>query len=330
MGHNLISKMKKCFRFAVIIVFTIWARAEINYGTAQQQSSIKAWSPLPGVRLDSNLVTVPVTVSTYGRGFVKGLRSNHFEVYDEKVQQQIAFFSNDEQPASVGIMLDFSGSMAEEKIVEARRAIREFIEWSNPEDEFFLIGFNDRVHLLRDFTSSADDIASSVVFTEASGKTAVFDAVYMGIEKVKQGRHQRRALVLFSDGQDNASRYSQRALKQLVQESDVLIYCIGIFGAWESPMNLSYGWYLLDQMSKLTGGRAFAITADQPGLIVSQGPTLTTICQQVATELRCQYTLGFYPTDREEKEKWRRLKVRLKPIKGLGPLMVHFRQGYSR
>ncbi|MBI3948849.1 MAG: VWA domain-containing protein [Acidobacteria bacterium] len=282
-------KTERLFKLAILIIVMSSARGWIHQPVAAQQNSqVKALGGIPSVKLGSNLVIVPVMVSARNGALERGLQEAHFEVYDENVRQPIAFFSQDEQPASIGIILDFSGSMAKEKIAAARRALRGFVEWGNPEDEFFLIGFNDHTHLLRDFTSSAEDIASSVVLIEPSGKTAVIDAVYMALDKVRQGRHPRRALVLIGDGQDNASRYTDKELKDLVKESDVLIYAIGIFGLWEDPMNLSHGWELLTHISDLTGGRTFALLPISTNIGRAMA-RLTPICQQIALELRSLY-----------------------------------------
>jgi Ca-activated chloride channel family protein len=331
MAYGVILRIGEVLIYVMVLILIVCSSGEMNPPVvAQQGLQSPAPSKAPALKLDSSLVVVPVTVTNSFGGFVKGLQEQHFEIYDEKVRRDIAFFSNDEQPVSVGIILDLSGSMAEEKIIAARQALGEFIQWSNPNDEFFLIGFNERVHLLRDFTPSADNIVSSVVLTEAAGRTAVCDAVYLGIEKVLQGRYPRRALLLISDGQDNASHYTYQHLRDLIKETDILIYSIGIFGAWESPRNLTYGWQMLTDITDLTGGRSYALLSDPTQRPKDQNNRLVNICQYVATELRTQYTIGFYPTESKATSGWRQLKVHLKLPKGisLGSLKIRARRGY--
>ncbi|MCI0486271.1 MAG: VWA domain-containing protein [Blastocatellia bacterium] len=272
------------------------------------------------VTLDANLVSLNVTVTDmYGR-FVTGLKKEHFEVYDEKVKQRIEFFSNRDVPVSLGLVYDVSGSM-KSRASRSIRALTRFFETSHNDDDFFLIAFNDRAQLVQDFTTSADQILGRLMFVEAKKSTALYDAAYLSVEKIRQGRHSKRALLIISDGQDNNSRYTYKELRNLVKEADVIIYAIGITDPYNDSLS-GYGRSVLSEMARMTGGRAFFPTAYNEMELVE-------ICTRIALELRHQYAIGFYPTDTKSEEKWRDLKVKIKPPKGIGRLSLTYKDGYQ-
>lgn len=273
----------------------------------------------PPVRLDVNLVTVPVTVMDPYERFVTGLRKEHFEIYDEKVKQEIVFFAEEDAPVTIGIVFDVSGSM-KEKINRARIALKRFIDHSHPDDEFFLIGFNHRAELLQDFTKSGDLIISRLVLVEPGGRTALYDATYLAIEKVAHGHHKRHAILIISDGQDNSSRYTYRQLRDLIKETGVQIYAIGIFRLYnQSVTEVAFGRAVLEEITSMTGGRAFF-----PNSPIELDDVIT----RIALELRHQYNLGFYPTNVALDGDWHKLRVRVKPPRGLPRLHVRAREGY--
>jgi len=173
------------------------------------------------IRLDTDVVTLTVTVTDPYNRLVTGLDRQHFEVFEDKVKQSIEFFSDDDVPVSLGIVFDVSGSM-KGKMDRARESLRAFIETSHREDDFFLVGFNQRANLVAEF-SDGDTLANKLTLIDARGQTALYDASYLGIEKVKQGRHSKRALLLISDGQDNSSRYTYGELRKLLREAGVQI-----------------------------------------------------------------------------------------------------------
>ena len=270
--------------------------------------------------LGTDLVSLNVTVTdTYGR-FVTGLKKEHFEVYDEKVKQRIEFFSDEDSPVSLGLVYDVSGSM-KSRASRSIRALTRFFETSHTDDDYFLMAFNDRARLVQDFTTSADQILSRLMFVEAKKSTALYDAAYLAVEKVRQGRHTKKALLIISDGQDNQSRYTYKELRNRVKEADVIIYAIGITDPYNDSLS-GYGRSILTEMARMTGGRAFFPTAYNELELVE-------ICTRIALELRHQYALGFYPTDKADKEEWRDLKVKIKPPRGLGRLAVIHREGYQ-
>lgn len=277
-----------------------------------------AAKPDQKLTLETELVNVTVTVTDlYGR-YVTGLKKEHFEVYDDKVLQQIAHFSDEDAPVSLGIVYDVSGSM-KGRIARAGRALKRFIETSHDDDDFFLIGFNDRARLLQDFTVSADQVVGHLMFVNPKGPTALYDAVYLAVEKVRQGRHPKRAILIISDGQDNNSRYTYKELRNRVKEADVQIYAIGITDPYDSLSG--YGRSILEEITRMTGGRAFFPSAANEAELVE-------ICTRIALELRHQYVIGFYPTSVDSKPRWHSLKVKVNPPRGLGRLSVTHREGY--
>jgi len=172
----------------------------------------------PSVISNTDLVTLTVTVTdTYGR-YVSGLNKTAFAVFDDKQQQQITFFSDDDSPVSVGVIFDVSGSMSGDKVKRARDALGKFIQTSHDSDEYFLIAFNSRAQLLLDRTRDGDSVLNKLTFVETKSQTALYDACYLGVEKVQRGSHPKRALLLISDGQDNDSRYTLNELRKMLKE----------------------------------------------------------------------------------------------------------------
>ena len=172
---------------------------------------------------NTDLITLTVTVTdTYGR-YVSGLSKGAFSVFDNKQQQDITFFSDDDSPVSVGVIFDVSGSMGGDKIRRARDALSKFIQTSHDSDEYFLIAFNSRAQLLLDKTRDGNAVLDKLTFVQTKNNTALYDACYLGVEKVQRGAHPKRALLLISDGQDNNSRYTFNELRRLLKESDVTL-----------------------------------------------------------------------------------------------------------
>jgi Ca-activated chloride channel family protein len=272
------------------------------------------------VQIGTNLVSMTISVTDpYGR-FVTGLSKEHFEIFDEKVKQQIDLFTDEDSPVSIGVIYDVSGSM-KERIARSVRAVKRFIETSHDDDDFFLIGFNDRAKLVHDFTTSGDQLVSHLMFVQPKGSTALYDAAYLGVEKVGQGRHKKKALLIISDGQDNNSRYTYKELRNRVKEADVQIYAIGITDPYSDSL-AGFGRSVLEEITRMTGGRAFFPNAYNE-------PELIEICTRIALELRHQYSIGFYPSDTTSEAKWRRLQVKVNPPKGLGRLSVNYKDGYQ-
>lgn len=273
----------------------------------------------PVIKQRTSVVTVDVTVLDQLNRQISGLTRDHFEVYEDKVRQQIDFFSDEDRPLSIGIVFDLSGSM-KSKLSRAREALKAFITTSHEDDDFFLIGFNQRASLLAGF-SGGDTIINKLTLADPNGQTALFDAAYLGIEKAREGRHDRRALLIISDGQDNSSRYSYGELRRLLKESDVQIYCIGIGeeGAAANSILDRQGQAILEEIARATGGLTF---------FPHSWEELEDAITRIALVLRHQYSLGYVPLNEKRDGKWRKIRVRLNPPKGLPSLSVRAREGY--
>jgi Ca-activated chloride channel homolog len=270
------------------------------------------------IKVDVNLVLVPVTVTDPMNRLVTGLERENFLLSEANQGQQIKSFSSEDAPLSLGVIFDLSGSMSN-KIEKSKQAVVEFFKTANPDDEFFMIGFADQPELLVDFTNSIEDIQSRLVFANAKGRTALLDAIYMGMKKMNSAHHEKKALLIISDGGDNRSRYTDSEIKALVKEADVQVYAIGLFDNSAATPEERYGPYLLNEVSDVTGGRMFR---------VDDVNELADVATKIGVELRNQYVIGYRPTNAARDGKWRKIKVKLNAPKGLPPLTVHAKTGY--
>ena len=272
-----------------------------------------------GVRIGTDLVSFTVTVTDPYNRLVTGLDKQHFEIFEDKVKQNIQFFNDDDSPISLGIIFDVSGSM-KGKLDRARDALRAFIQTSHGEDDFFLVGFNHRANLLAEFTDG-DTLSNKLHLVNPGGQTALYDAAYLGIEKVKQGRHDRHAILMISDGQDNSSRYTYGELRKLLKEAGVQIYSIGIVeigGGAGGTLDMQ-GQAVLEEVAQTTGGKAF---------FPRSAAELEDATTRIALELRHQYSIGYEPTNVKRDGQWHKIKVSVKGPKGLSNLKVQHKEGY--
>ena len=237
---------------------------------------------------------------------------------ENKQPQEIRHFSGEDSPVSLGVIFDVSSSMSS-KIERASEAVVEFFKTANPQDEFFMITFSDQPQVISDFTQSVEDIQSQLIFLKPNGRTALLDAIYLGVSKIRQGKNQRKALLIISDGGDNHSRYNEGEIKSVVKEADTLIYAIGIYDHYFPTEDERLGPALLSDITELTGGRAF--TVDNPN-------DLGDVATKIGIELRNQYVLGYYPKNPAHDGKWHKITVKLAPPKGLPRLRVSAKAGY--
>jgi Ca-activated chloride channel family protein len=273
------------------------------------------------IRVDKTLVQINVTVTDPLNRFVTGLEKEHFKLFEDKIQQEILQFSSEDAPLSIGLVFDTSGSMGA-KLQESRRAAAEFFKTANPEDEFFLVEFNDRPELVAPFTTDIEDVQNKLTFAQSKGKTALLDGVYMAMNQMKKARNPRKAILIISDGGDNNSRYTEGEVKNAVREADVQIYGIGIFepvgSRGRTPEELS-GPSLLSEVAELTGGRSYN---------VENVAELSDIAAKIGIELRNQYVLYYTPKNTQRDGKYRHVQVKLVQPRGLPPLKAFFRLGY--
>ena len=274
------------------------------------------------IRADVDLVQVPVTVTDALNRTVLDLQKENFTLYEDDRPQTIRFFSKEDAPISVGIILDFSESMSN-KFDTERAAVAAFFNNANPNDDYFAIAFSDRPKLIADSTQSITDLEDKLMLAVPAGNTALLDAIYMGVSKMRSARYQRRALLIISDGGDNHSYYNTKETKTLVEEADVVMYSIGIFDGMPVPVfktiEEKLGKRLLTDITELTGGRTIA--ADNRDKVPQ-------IAATVSRELRQEYILA-YRSDRTLHDgKWRKIKVQVMPAAGSEPLHVHYKKGY--
>jgi Ca-activated chloride channel homolog len=270
------------------------------------------------MKVDVNMVLVPVTITDPMNRLVTGLDKENFQLLEGNTLQEIRSFSSEDAPVSLGVIFDSSGSMST-KMERAKEAVIEFFKTANPQDEFFMITFSDEPEEVTDFTSSVDDIQNKLVYAIPQRRTALLDAIYMGVHKMREAKYPKKALLIISDGGDNHSRYTENEIRALVKEADVMIYAIGIYDHYSSTVEERLGPQLLSDIAELSGGRAFTIDN------VNDLPDVAT---KIGIELRNQYVLGYRPNKVLHDGKWRKIKVKLLPPKGLPPLRVYARTGY--
>jgi VWFA-related protein len=276
--------------------------------------------PQSQLRSDTNLVLVPVTVCDPFNRPVTGLEKEHFKVFDDKVEQTITHFSMDDEPVAVGLVFDISGSMGA-KLQKSRQAAAAFFRTANPDDEFFLVEFNDSPKLSVPLTRDVEEIQNRLTFSQSKGRTALLDAIMLSMNEMKKSKKTRKALLIISDGGDNSSRYSEGEVRSLVRENDVLIYAIGVFeggGGRMRTVEEAGGPGLLTQLSEQTGGRHLPAEASE----------LPDIAAKIGVELRNRYVLGFVPAVNLRDGKYHTLQVKMVPPKGLPALRPFFRRGY--
>lgn len=277
--------------------------------------------PGQSVHIDVDLALVNVTVTDPYDRLVTGLEPDNFRIFENSVEQEIQYFSSEDVPISIGVIFDLSGSMAN-KVDKAREAASQFFKTANPQDEFFLVSFNERAELMSGFTSSVEDLQSRILSAPARGRTALLDAIYLGLNQMRTARNGKRALLIMSDGGDNNSRYTEKDIKRLVREAGTQLYSVGIFDPFanrsRTPEELS-GPSLLSEVTELTGGRAFS---------VENINELPDIAAKIGAELRNQYILGYRPSNKSHDARWRKIKVKLRAPKGLPPLSVYAKTGY--
>ena len=291
--------------------------------TPRVKPSEAAATPQPkaNIRIDTNLVLIPVTVTDPLNRFVTGLDQDVFELFEDKTRQKIVSFGSEDAPLSVGIVFDTSGSMGP-KLEKARQSVAEFFKTANPEDEAFLVEFNDRPELVTPITHNLEDIQNRLTFTQSKGRTALLDGVLLALRTMKKAHNPRKALIVISDGGDNSSRYTESELKAFVKEADVQIYAIGIYepisARGRTPEELS-GPGLLTDISEPTGGRHF---------VVENLNELPDVAAKIGIELRNQYVLGYSPSNAARDGKYRKVKVGIIQPRGLPQLHAFWRTGY--
>jgi Ca-activated chloride channel family protein len=270
----------------------------------------------PTLRVETTLVLVPVSVNDPLNRPVTGLEKENFRIFDDRVEQTITQFAMEDAPIAVGLVFDTSGSMGA-KLKRSRMAAAEFFKTSNPEDEFFLVEFDNSPRLVVPLTSDYGRIEDQLQFSRSKGSTALLDAIYLALHEMKKSKKQKKALMVISDGGDNHSRYTAAEVNNVVRESDVLIYAVGVFGGASSPEEYG-GPGLLTQIAEQTGGRMYPADAVE----------LPDIARKIGIDLRNRYVLGYTPASLQRDGRYHRVAVRVVPPRGLPKLQAHWRLGY--
>lgn len=278
-------------------------------------------APRTRLRVDSALVQIPVHVTTAAGTSVTGLTKGNFQLFEDNVEQKITHFAMEDAPISIGLLFDTSGSMSN-KMRQASEAASEFFKTANPEDEFFLVEFNDRPKLLVPFTPDSDELYRRILRTRPFGRTSLLDAIHLALGQMKHARNLRKAIVILSDGGDNRSRYTAREIKNAMLESDVQLYAMGIFDDDESRKRTTEeqnGPQLLAELADQSGGRLHT---------VDRVDYLPYISARIGRELRNQYLLGYNSTNDARDGKYRRVKVKLIAPPAMPDLRTYHRSGY--
>ncbi len=277
--------------------------------------------PHADLRIDVPLILTPVHVTTPAGTSVTDLRKENFRIFEDGVEQKVTNFAMEDAPISIGMLFDSSGSM-HTKIGKSSEAAAAFFKVANPEDEFFLVEFNDRPRLTVPFTRDSDEIYQRIAHVRAMGRTSLLDAIHLALAQMKHAHNPRKALVIFSDGGDNRSRYSEREVKKAMLESDVEVFAMGIFDEDESrklSREEQDGPRLLTELAEETGGKHFP---------VDHLNDLPAVCDRIGNELRSQYLLGYLSTNGARDGRYRRIKVLLENTGGRPQLKPYYRQGY--
>ena len=276
------------------------------------------------IKVDVELVLINATVTDSQNRYVQGLKAEHFQIHEDKIEQKIEYFSTEDQPVSVGIILDASGSM-KESISAARDAAVTFLKVGGPEDEYFLVEFSSRAVVSEEFTTDISKLQSKIVFIPAKGMTALFDAVYLGLSKVRDGANPKKALLLISDGADNRSRYTFGNIKDYAREQTAQIFAIGLRGSGSGRRGLYEGLPgqsasgTLGELAELTGGQIFRTSSNED---------LEDICNKIAVELKNQYLIGYRSTNSNRDGKWRKVTLKVNSPPGIPRLYVRNKNGY--
>jgi len=293
----------KRFTLIVLIVGTL-----AGYGAGQDPDPAE-FTP---IRVTVDTVRVRVGVSDALNRFVTGMKPEHFQLFEDKVEQKVVNFTQEASPVSIGLIFDTSYSMRP-KIIKARQSAIEFLDNGDPQDEFFLVLFSNRARLAQDITHDIRKIRERISENDARGSTALFDAIYIGLEKIRECSHAKKALIVVTDGEDNNSRYNFSEIREFAREVDCQIYIIGEHGRER------YGEGIIQDLARMTGGRVFFPNSLEE---------LEYFVELIHSELRHQYILGYVSSNTRKDGSWRKITVKLDPPPGLPKRYLHHREGY--
>ncbi len=311
------------FKASAVLLLTVssWAAAQVEINQAHilpRAISVSSAFTRPVIRANVDLVLVNVTVLDHSDRAVTGLESANFTVLDDKTPQIVSYLSSVDEPISLVVVLDASASMAV-KIQEARKALTELINSSNPQDDFSLVIVQDKPRVAFHLDDSTTEIDRTTDAIQPDGFTALWDGMYLGMKELQNARYRRKAMVVISDGGDNHSKYTESQLKSLLEEADVEVYAIGMFDRFARRAEERMGPLQLDEVTSITGGRVFSVHDPEE---------LSRSVIQISHELRSQYVLGYYPSNRNRDGKWRKLKIHLAGSASQAKFRLYAKKGY--
>jgi Ca-activated chloride channel homolog len=271
------------------------------------------------IKVNVNLVVLHTTVLNDHGKFVDGLKESNFRVYEDKVEQKLSLFKREDVPVTMGLVIDNSGSMRDKR-PRVNEAALTLVESSNPQDQVFVVNFNDDFYLDldEDFTSSIPELKQALDRIDSRGSTALYDAIIGSMDHLKKGTRDKKVLLVVTDGEDNISRFTLPRTIHEIQKSNVVIYCIGLFSD-EDRRTRKRASRALKEIAEASGGVAY---------FPQNLDAVHDICLQVAHDIRNQYTLGYYPTNARRDGTYRSVKVEVIPPHGYGKLIARTRNGY--
>lgn len=312
---TLIVTMSFCLILAAFFIAAPPLLAQQKPGAAAYLPSAPAKESDNRITIRTELVSLTVSVTDKDGRQVAGLNRDAFNIYEDGERQEISFFSDRDVPASIGVVFDVSGSMNGEKIGLARTALARFIQTSHPEDEYSFISFNENARLRLERTRDSETLLAQFAGVDPQGNTALYDAVALGVETLARSHYAKRALIVISDGEDNRSRATFNQIKRKLQEADVTIYPILI----GRPLPHSNGGVVMDQLASASGGKLFS---------PKNAEAMSEAFEQIALELRHQYSIGYAISNLNSAGQWHRLKVAIAVPSGSPRLSVRSRKGY--
>jgi VWFA-related protein len=274
------------------------------------------------LKKDVDLVVLHATVEDSRGIFVPGLQQQDFKVFEDRIAQQLSVFTREDVPVSLGLVVDNSGSMREKR-AQVNSAALTFVKTSNPQDEVFVVNFNDEYYLDldKDFTNDPRELQEALERIDSRGSTALYDAVVGSLDHLKKGHKDKKVLLVITDGDDDASRKTFEYTVKAAQNSNALVYAVGVFSEDDRSHDakmVRHSKKILTEMAEATGGEAFF-----PNSLDDVAP----VCTQIAHDIRNQYTLGYYPTNTNKDGSFRTVKVEVN-ARGRGKLVVRTRTGY--
>jgi Ca-activated chloride channel homolog len=273
------------------------------------------------VTVDVELVQLPVSVVDKQGLPYRGLEQGHFAVYEDKVMQEISLFKQEDIPLSVGLVIDASDSMLDKRD-RLNTAAMTFVRESNPEDETSIVSFGTEVFLEQEFTRDTGELNRSLARVNSGGDTALYDAVLLAANYLQRnGSHEKKVLLVVTDGEDNKSKYTLKEVLKTVAESKVMVYTVGLLnsGFYAYGPARDTAKEALKQLAEVTGGVSF---------FPKDVNDVQKVCIRIARDLRSQYTIGYRPLNQNLDGSWRKVQVRLNPPKNAPSLKVRTKQGY--